>query len=78
MMKGQSIDQAYGATMAMRKSVQAHQMLRDNPGMWFPHEALEPRDYELITAESVPFVDYEKGSYLRKMVSNHVVRIQSF
>ena len=43
-------------------------MMRANPSAWFGKSPIENRDLDLLNAYPVSFVDYEQGSYLRKVV----------
>lgn len=52
----------------MCKQCQAHAMLRASPEEWFRDEPIEDRDLALFAAEQVPFADYTKGCYLKKVV----------
>jgi hypothetical protein len=47
----------------------AHCILKHNPGACFRDAAIEQRDRDLIDAQPVDFLDYAKGSFLRKIVS---------
>lgn len=39
------------------------------PKLWFKDTTIEERDKALLAADPVSFVDYKKGSFLRKIVS---------
>ncbi len=47
----------------------ALRMLQDQPLAWFRDAGVDMRDIDLIRAERVPWLDYDKGSFLRKIVS---------
>ncbi|KAK5457167.1 hypothetical protein LTS15_004948 [Exophiala xenobiotica] len=42
-------------------------MLRSETVAWFRDQPIDQRDQDLINADHVGFVDYNKGSYLRKI-----------
>ncbi|KAG4424943.1 hypothetical protein IFR04_001914 [Cadophora malorum] len=51
----------------MHKWEAARCMMRANPSAWFGKSPIENRDLDLLNAYPVSFVDYEQGSYLRKV-----------
>ncbi|KAK5100789.1 hypothetical protein LTR24_000935 [Lithohypha guttulata] len=52
-----------------QKEARALAMLRKQPEAWFRGASIDDRDRALLFASPIPFIDYSKGSYLRKMVS---------
>ncbi|KAH7418445.1 hypothetical protein BKA64DRAFT_565078 [Cadophora sp. MPI-SDFR-AT-0126] len=51
----------------MHKWEAARCMMRTDPSAWFRDSPIENRDLDLLNAYPVSFVDYFKGSYLRKV-----------
>jgi len=52
-----------------QKEARALAMLRKQPEAWFRGASIDDRDRALLFASPVSFINYSKGSYLRKMVS---------
>lgn len=53
----------------MRKWEEFRCRMRTDPAAWFRDTPIENRDLDLLNAFPVSFVDYFKGSFLRKVVS---------
>lgn len=51
------------------KARKALRMISSKPELWFKDATFDERDKALLSARPVRFVDYEKGSFLRKIVS---------
>lgn len=51
------------------KEASALFLLRANPAAWTGDVTLEELDLALLKADPVPFINYSKGSFLRKLVS---------
>jgi hypothetical protein len=56
------------AVVLRSKEEVARCMLRSETVAWFRDQPIDQRDQDLINADHVGFVDYNKGSYLRKIV----------
>ncbi|KAI1618636.1 origin recognition complex subunit 4 [Exophiala viscosa] len=54
-------------TQLYSKATHARCLLRMKPGDWLGEGPIEKRDKDLLDAESVSFLDYNRGSYLRKI-----------
>ncbi|KAK4943029.1 hypothetical protein LTR10_017414 [Elasticomyces elasticus] len=52
-------------TQQSSKAGHARCLLRTKPSDWFGEGPIEQRDMDLLDAESVSFVNYDQGSYLR-------------
>lgn len=56
--------------LALRqKEARALALPREQPEAWFRGATMDDRDRALLFASSIPFINYIKGSYLRKVVS---------
>ncbi|RDW63743.1 hypothetical protein BP6252_11288 [Coleophoma cylindrospora] len=54
---------------ALRKMCLAHDMIHENPAMWFRDAAIDDRDRRLLDFGQVAFLTYGEGSFVRKMAS---------